>query len=120
MASTMVGRTACPECGFASAHVKRSEKCLYRYCPECGSQHHARTERQQADLMAKTRPVESAPAPSPTPTGSEPKPAKPEPKPDATPTPTEPEAKPEPEVKPKAEPSPTPTATAPKRRGLFS
>lgn len=120
MASTMVGRTACPECGFASAHVKRSEKCLYRYCPECGAQHHARTERQQADLMAKTRPVEAAPAPSPTPTGSEPTPAKTEPKADPTPTPPEPE--PKAETKPKASPTPTPkpAPAATKRRGLFS
>ncbi len=120
MASTMVGRAACPECGFASAHVKRSEKCLYRYCPECGAQHHARTERQQADLMAKTRTVEPAPAPSPTPTGSGPTPTPPEPeqKPEASATPPKAEPKPEPKAEPKASPNPTPTA--PKRRGLFS
>lgn len=115
MASTMVGRTACPECGFASAHVKRSEKCLYRYCPECGSQHHARTERQQADLMAKTRPVEAAPGPAPeptpTPTGKAPTPPEPEAKPKVEPNPPEPE--------PEAKPSPNPKPTAPKRRGLF-
>lgn len=118
MASTMIGRTACPECGFASAHVKQSEKCVYRYCPECGAQHHARTERQKADLLAKTRTVDGAP------TGSQP-----------TPTPTPPEAKPEgegkptpteakPEAKPEAEATPTPTTTTPeakpKRRGLFA
>lgn len=139
MASTMVGRTACPECGFGSAHVKRSDKCLYRYCPECGSQHHARTERQQADLMAKTRPVEAAPAPSPTPTPSEPTPR---PKglysgdpndPGVKPTPTDvldavmalpPSAPTPPEPKAKAEasttPTPNPAPAAPKRRGLFS
>ena len=116
MASTMVGRTACPECGFASAHVKRSEKCLYRYCPECGSQHHARTERQQADLMAKTRPVEAAPPPTPTPTG--PSPAKAEPEPEVKPSATPP--KPKPEAKPEASPTPPPTPAATKRRGLFS
>lgn len=58
MASTMIGRSTCPECGFEAAHVKRSEKCLYRYCPECCSQHMARSARQVADLMAKTRPVD--------------------------------------------------------------
>lgn len=118
MASTMVGRTACPECGFASAHVKRSEKCLYRYCPECGSQHHARTERQQADLMAKTRPVEAAPTPTPTATPTEPSPAKAEPEPEVKPSATPP--KPKPEAKPEASPTPTTTPAAPKRRGLFS
>lgn len=56
MASRMIGRTACPECGFKAAHVKESEKCLYRYCPDCNSQHYAKSERQRADLMAKTRP----------------------------------------------------------------
>lgn len=120
MASTMVGRTACPECGFESAHVKRSEKCLYRYCPECGAQHHARTERQQADLMAKTRPVGTTPAASPTPTGSEPTPTPPEPEAKPEPTPTPPKAEPKPDTKPEPEASPNHTPTAPKRRGLFS
>ena len=110
MASRMIGRTACPECGFSAAHVKQSEKCVYRYCPECQSQHHARTERQRADLLAKTRPVEHA-SPTPTPTEA---PA-PEPSPTATPT----AATPTP-----TEPSPTATAptppATPKRRGLFS
>lgn len=104
MASRMVGRTACPECGFSGAHVKESEKCLYRYCPECGSQHHARTPRQRADLEAKTRPIEGSPTPSPTPTGK--------PAPEPSPTGSDPE------------PTPTPTATPPapperKRSALF-
>lgn len=99
MASKLIGRTACPECGFASAHVKQSEKCLYRYCPECASQHHARTERQRADLMGKTRMVE-APAPSPTSTEA----AAPAVAPVVPPTPREPTA---------SEATPTPT---PKRK----
>jgi hypothetical protein len=105
MASRMVGRTNCPECGFGAAHVKESPKCLYRYCPECQSQHHARTERQRADLMAKTRPVEGSPTPTPTPA--------PEATPTPTPTVTAPAA---------ATPTPTPTTPAPaaKRRGLFA
>lgn len=81
MASIMIGRAACPECGFESAHVKQSERCIYRWCPECGAQHYARNERQRADLMAKTRQVPgatgsgstSAPAAEPaggSPTGS--------------------------------------------------
>lgn len=59
MASQIIGRTDCPECNFTGAHVKQSDKCLYRYCPECGSQHMARSKRQEADLMAKTRLVGS-------------------------------------------------------------
>ncbi len=101
MGSKIIGRTGCPECGFESAHVKRSDKCLYRYCPECGSQHMARSQRQEADLMAKTRPVD---APAPAPSGSA-------------------EASPAPEpvavaVAPAVPAAPPPPAT-PKRRGLF-
>lgn len=111
MGAPIIGRTECPECGFASAHVKKSEKCHFRYCPECGSQHHARTPRQVSDLLAKMRadaptPSESAPAPAadlpaavpPTPT---------------LPTPSLPTAS-------DAEASPTPTPKpARKRIGLF-
>lgn len=61
MASKLIGRTTCPECGFASAHVKRSDKCTYRYCPECNSQHYARTDRQRELLLAKTRLVDASP-----------------------------------------------------------
>ena len=69
MASKMVGRAECPECGFAAAHVKQSEKCLYRYCPDCGSQHYAKSPRQVEDLMKKTR-LDSSATPSPTPSPS--------------------------------------------------
>lgn len=102
MASKMIGRSTCPECGFQSAHVKQSEKCLYRYCPECGSQHYAKSERQRQDLMGKTR-VNATP----------------------TATATEPPAK----AAPVAPVEPVSTATGsdttepvapPKRRGLFS
>lgn len=65
MASVMVGRARCPECSFEAAHVKRSEKTLYRYCPQCGSQYFARTPDQEAALMAKTRTAD-APAPAST------------------------------------------------------
>lgn len=65
MAGEIVGRTGCPECGFASAHVKRSAKCLYRYCPDCGAQYMATGPRREADLLAKTRPVEHAGGPTP-------------------------------------------------------
>lgn len=106
MASKMIGRADCPECGFKAAHVKQSEKCTYRYCPECGAQHHAKTERQVADLLKKTRLID--PTPTPTPTES-PGAA---PIADATPTPTQP-------TPTQASPNPTPP-DAPKRRGLFS
>ncbi len=59
MASRMLGRADCPECGFKSAHVKESEKCVYRYCPECGSQHYAKTESQRSNLLKKTRLIEA-------------------------------------------------------------
>lgn len=100
MASVMLGRSKCPECGFESAHVKQSEKCIYRYCPECGAQHHAKTPTQQQHLMAKTRLIEP-------PTGTQPS---------ATPTPT-----PTPTAEqPTATPTPTATPAPAKRRGLFA
>lgn len=127
MGSPIIGRTACPECGFGAAHVKESPKCIYRYCPECGSMHHAKTERQKKDLTAKMRPeggqvATPTPTPTPTPTGpgDEAQAAAP---PTGTPTPTP--AKPTPTPKPgKATPAtpthaPTPAAK-PARRGLFS
>lgn len=55
MASAMVGRAPCPECGFAAAHVKRSEKTLYRHCPECGSQYIAKRPELERLLLEKTR-----------------------------------------------------------------
>ena len=70
MASRIVGRADCPECGFKSAHVKESEKCLYRYCPECGAQHYAKTDAQRAHLMAKTRPTGTSASPSATATAT--------------------------------------------------
>ena len=85
MASRIVGRAECPECGFDAAHVKESEKCIYRYCPECGSQYMAKSDAQRANLLKKTRPNEpvahaSASAatgnpPSATPTPAPPPPA---------------------------------------------
>lgn len=55
MASVMIGRATCPECGFKSAHVKQGEKCLYRYCPDCTAQYYARTNKQRENLMAQSR-----------------------------------------------------------------
>lgn len=107
--STIIGRTVCPECGFESAHVKQSEKCIFRFCPKtglddepgCGAMYHATTPRQKRELLAKTRlttPTQASPSPSPTPREAVPVP---------TPTPTQ--------------PSPTPTPEAPKKRiGFFT
>ena len=68
MASEIIGRAPCPECGFEAAHVKRSEKCVYRYCPGCGIQTHARTPEQVKNMTAKMRPVEAVAPTGPTPT----------------------------------------------------
>jgi predicted RNA-binding Zn-ribbon protein involved in translation (DUF1610 family) len=64
MASTLLGRSACPECGFAHAHVKISDKenaKAYRHCPECGAQYFPRNQAQADRLLAKTRAEGSAP-----------------------------------------------------------
>lgn len=115
MASSIVGRTKCPECGFESAHVKKSEKCLYRYCPDCGSQHMARSKRQVDDLMAKTRPIDApATASATVASASASTTSAPSASAEASP-PTAPVA-----VAPVAAPTPAPAPPAPtKRRGLF-
>jgi len=69
MASTLLGRTHCPECGFAAAHVKISDKenaKAYRHCPECGAQYFPRNKAQADTLLKKSR-AEGAPAPAPEP-----------------------------------------------------
>lgn len=96
MASPIIGRTHCPECSFEAAHVKQSEKCLYRYCPGCGAMYHATGQARADALRAKMRPVDTLDPPTPR--------GKVEPPPTPTPTPV---------------PSPSPTPT-PKRRGLFA
>lgn len=104
MASPIIGRTDCPECGFTAAHVKRSDKCTYRYCPECNATYHAKTARQVADLMAKTRPEKGAPPAEPAP-------------PKAAPVVVEPAATPAPiKAAPANKPPPKP---APEKRGAF-
>jgi ssDNA-binding Zn-finger/Zn-ribbon topoisomerase 1 len=67
MASELIGRTDCPECGEKNAHVKRSEKTTYRFCPECGAQYFPKNERQRQDLAKKTRLTNPAAAPAPAP-----------------------------------------------------
>jgi hypothetical protein len=103
----IIGRTECPECGFKSAHVRQSEKCLYRYCPECGAPYHAKTEQQKADLLKKTR-LNAAPVPAVAPATPT------EPKPTATPT------GPAPTAAPPAPKPPEPPAAPPRRGFLFS
>lgn len=66
MSSSIIGRTACPECDFKAAHVKQGPKSIYRYCPECGSQYFPRNERQLDLLKQKMRPVVDAPVPTST------------------------------------------------------
>lgn len=76
MASVMIGRTQCPECGFDAAHVKQSERALYRYCPvhDCGAQYFPRGQAAKDRLMAKTRPLDAT-APATAPAASAPPPA---------------------------------------------
>jgi predicted nucleic acid-binding Zn-ribbon protein len=64
MASVIIGHTDCPECD-GTAQVKQSDKCLFRYCPDCHTQTFAKTERQQANMRKRMRPVAgAAPAPA--------------------------------------------------------
>lgn len=100
MAGRIIGRTACPECEFGKAHVRESERCLYRYCPECGSQYHARTPAQRDLLKAKTTLID---APTSTPTGAQALEVS-----GAAAV-----------VAPTPSPTPAPTAAPVKRRGLF-
>lgn len=66
MASELIGRTACPECGFPHAHVKiKTDKegaQPYRHCPECSAQYFTRSKLQADNLRKQMRP-EGAPAP---------------------------------------------------------
>lgn len=61
MASDILGRSACPECGFASAHIKiKTDKegaHPYRHCPDCGSQYFTKNKNQGDLLRAKIKAV---------------------------------------------------------------
>jgi len=104
MASRIIGRAACPECGFEAAHVKESDRCVYRYCPACGiNGPHARTAQQRENMTRGMRPVQ--PAPTPTPTEAKPEPAAAP----AVPTPTE----------GSGTPMPPPPAPSRRRSSLF-
>ncbi len=79
MASKLLGRTVCPICDDATAHVKiktdkeaGKEAFPYIHCRECDIQVHTRKQSQAAHLLRKTRPEktdttapESAPAEQP-------------------------------------------------------
>lgn len=61
----IIGRRACPWCGFAGAHVKRSEgKLPYHHCPQCGTMTHAKNGHQ-ADLMLRGMRPEPGTVPEP-------------------------------------------------------
>lgn len=67
MASKLIGRHECPWCGFAAAHVKQSERCVYTFCPECGIQTHFRAHQEPLirDRMRQEKGAEpAAPAPA--------------------------------------------------------
>ena len=91
-------------CGFKSAHVKQSEKCLYHYCPSCGMTGPHAIKDEQKEIMRRAMRPENGGIPTPNTTpmptlGSE-----------AMPTPTHTQ-----EIEANTE-----TQNAPKRRGLFS
>lgn len=72
MASEMLGRAPCPECGFPHAHIKiKSDKDganPYRHCPDCGAQYFTRNKAQADNLRAKLNaqaPTPPAPQPEP-------------------------------------------------------
>lgn len=77
MASKMLGRALCPECSFASAHVKistdKDTAKPYRHCPECGAQYFPKNKDQGDMLLAKMQPSKidseapGAPGRAPTP-----------------------------------------------------
>lgn len=76
MASTLIGHTACPECGFKTAEVKRSEKTLYRHCRDgCGSQYIAKQKHLEKLLLDKTRLVDAIPSAAPATATATPAPA---------------------------------------------
>lgn len=55
--ATIVGRLACFLCGFAHAHVKRTEgKRPYVHCPECGIMSHAKSGHQERLMLERCKP----------------------------------------------------------------
>lgn len=110
MASKLIGRTACPECAFPTAHVKIKEDKEnahpYRHCPDCGAQYFPRNKTQAAQLLEKVRPESNTPPPKPTP--GEPG------------APGQGPAAPAPAVVTKPTPAPAPAAPASARKGFLA
>jgi hypothetical protein len=53
----IIGRKACPWCGFESAHVKRTEgKNSYHHCPSCGLTTPAKNGQQSKLIELGMRP----------------------------------------------------------------
>jgi hypothetical protein len=54
----IIGRKACPDCGFEHAHIKQTDSKLpYRHCPECGMMTCAKNGAQAALLKKGMRTV---------------------------------------------------------------
>lgn len=63
----IIGRRACPWCGFQHAHVKRNDaKNPFLHCPECGLLTQAKNGAQARLLTAGMRPAGAVPEPPPT------------------------------------------------------
>jgi transposase-like protein len=64
MASKMIGRAPCPECGFEHAHVKintdKEGAKPYRYCPDCAAQYFPKNQTQADALTAKMRAIDAS------------------------------------------------------------
>jgi len=53
----IIGRKACPWCGFHGAHVKQSDgKNTYHHCPSCGLTTHAKNGLQSKLIEREMRP----------------------------------------------------------------
>lgn len=103
MAASIIGRKACPWCGFEHAHIKQTEgKQPYQHCPECGVMTHAKSGAQARLIVAGMKTTQAAPA-DPAPAASKPQ-AAPKQAPQADP-PTQ-------TSKPQAAPSAAPAAPA--------
>lgn len=67
MASEILGRSPCPECGFAHAHIKiKTDKDganPYRHCPDCGAQYFTRSKAQAEQLREKIKTAQQQTAP---------------------------------------------------------
>jgi predicted RNA-binding Zn-ribbon protein involved in translation (DUF1610 family) len=54
--ASIIGRKACPWCGFESAHVKQNpDKLPFHHCPDCGTMTQARNGTQAKHITANMR-----------------------------------------------------------------